>query len=520
MEQILVLEDDENFREVISDLLDAEGYVVTAVASAPEAIETASKQEFHLLLTDVRLGGMDGVSALEAIKSRATHLRCIVMTGFADLEVPVRAARLQADDYLTKPFELAELSRTVRSVLDREDSQPPTLLRKILSSRGNFWRWLYDKQLQHLQELRKRFAQRLFLLIRSGRIPSEEACPIFNRFAAIERDFLKNDPAYWASLSQSIQELEKLLLNSIAGQRVNAAELVPRVAFRRLYERVRAGSVDPEHFERALTLWLSEEARKADLDSYCCFCRIWEEDAQRDEFIGQQIEGLTLKRLLVGAQQARLYETGAGRVLCLPATPENEDFFQQELASGHARTLGGFQGHHLLHYKKASGTSLKRRMRPGAMPPDLAWRLLKPVFQAVQDLHGQGICCGCFGTRHVLFDGEDTIHIEGFAPDRWRALALKGSGQPGDLFLAAPELAQQASPGPAADQFVLARIFGEAVIGALSPVGSFHRFSALSEELPFGPYSPALRTMLDPNPTHRFEDVAEAIENLDNARIP
>ncbi|MBX3168638.1 MAG: response regulator [Candidatus Eremiobacteraeota bacterium] len=511
MEQILVLEDDENFREVIADLLDAEGYQVTAVGSAQEAIEIARRQDFHLLLTDVRLGGMDGVSALEAIKARAPHLKCIVMTGFADLEVPVRAARLQAEDYLTKPFELAELSRTVRSVLDREETPPPTLLRKVLSSRGNFWRWLNDKQLQQLQELRKRFAQRLFLLMRSGRISPEEAHPIFNRFASSEREFLKNDPALWTSLSESIQELEKLLLNSIAGQRVEAAELVPRAAFRRLYERVRAGTVEPEHFERSLALWFSADARKADLEAYSCYCRIWEEDAQRDEFIGTQVEGLTLQRLLVGAQQARLYETGAGRVLCLPASPENEAFFQQEVSSGRASYLGNIQSHHLLHYRKASGTSLKRRMRPGAMPPEMAWHLLKPVFLAVRELHSQGLCCGCFGTRHVLFDADNAVHIEGFGPERWRGLALTGAGQPGDLFLAAPELAQQASPSPAADQFVLARIFGEAVVGALSPVASFHRFSHLAEDEPLGPYGPALRTMLDPDPARRFKGLSEAI---------
>lgn len=517
MEQILVLEDDENFREVIADLLDAEGYQVTAVGSAQEAIDTAQRQDFHLLLTDVRLGGMDGVTALESIKARATHLRCIVMTGFADLEVPVRAARLQAEDYLTKPFELAELSRTVRSVLDREETPPPTLLRKVLSSRGQFWRWLNDKQLQQLQDLRKRFAQRFFLLIRSGRISPEEAHPIFNRFAALERELLKNEPALWASLSESIQELEKLLLGFIAGQRVEAGELIPRAAFRRLYDRVRAGTVEPEHFERSLALWFSEEARKADLEAYSCYCRIWEEDAQQDEFIGQQIEGLTLQRLLVGAQQARLYETGAGRVLCLPATPENGPFLEQEVASGRARHLGSIQEHHLLHYQKASGTSLKRRMRPGAMPPEMAWHLLKPVFTTVQQLHQQGLCCGCFGSRHVLFGANEFIHIDGFGQERWRGLALTGAGQPGDLFLAAPELGQQASPTPAADQFVLARIFGEAVLGALSPVASFHRFSRLAEDEPLGPYGPALRRMLDPDPAQRFADLGQAIAALETA---
>ena len=94
MECILLLEDDLDLRELVAELLMAEGYEVVGVENAQEAVAVAARGDFHLLLTDVRLAGeADGVAALEAIKGRAQQLRSIVMTGYADMDVPVRAAR-------------------------------------------------------------------------------------------------------------------------------------------------------------------------------------------------------------------------------------------------------------------------------------------------------------------------------------------------------------------------------------------------------------------------------------------
>ena len=532
MEQILILEDDENFREIVADLLEAEGYQVTAVGSAQEAIEVALQHDFHLLLTDVRMaGGADGVSALEAIKSRAEHLRSIVMTGFADREVPIRAARLQADDYLTKPFELHELSRCLRTVLDREPAPAPGLLDKLLSSPGSLWessrRWLHDKELRSLERVRSSFYQRLYLLIRSGRISAEEAHPVFNRLVPIERELLRNDPSLWTSLTQAFQELDVALLDSLSGQALASAEWIPRVAFRRLYQRVHQGFLEAEHFLRALPLWLSPEARKTDLDAYTCYCRIWEEDVSQqgeDPFVGLSLSGVCLTRRLMGVTQARLYETKAqqGRVLCLPVQPENQAFLEAELASQRVQHLGDFQQHHLLLYPKPAGTLLKRRLRPGGLPPSQAWVLLQPLFQEVERLNLRQLYCGCFGQGHVSFQEDGSVCVEGFGPNRWHALAASVTGQTQELFLAAPELIHEATPGPRSDQFVLARIFGEAVFGVLKPVDSFTLFASdiaspaktrLADRM--GRLWPVLEKMTAINPQQRFPSIGQAGRTLE-----
>jgi len=536
MEQILILEDDENFRELVADLLEAEGYEVTAVGSAQEAIEVAQRNDFHLLLTDVRMaGGTDGVGALESIKRRTEHIRSIVMTGFADQEVPIRAARLQADDYLTKPFDLHELTRSVRAVLDREDVEPG-LIGKLLASPGSFWersrRWLHDKELRQLRELRARFYQRLFLLIRSGRMSSEEAYPVFNRLVPLEGDILRDEPGLWASLTQAFQELEGLLLSSLSGQPLQATQSIPRPHFQRFYARVGAGSIAAEHFLRAIPLWLSPEARKSDLDSYTCYCRLWEEDVSHedsDPFIGLTLDGVCLARRLVGVSQARLYETteNQGRVLCLPDTPENQGFLAAELASSGVHQLGTFQEHCLLFYPKPVGSMLKGRLRPGGLAPEGAWAVIEPVFLEVEKQNSQELYCGCFGQRHISFHENGAVQVDGFGPERWQSLTRSAGNQPGDLFWAAPEFVDQPTPGPRSDQFVLARLFGEAVVGMIKPVDSFTLFVADSpspakERLRqrCGAVWPVIEKMSRLDPEERFCTLAQAREALQACMEP
>lgn len=522
MEHILLLEDDEDLRELVADLLQAEGYEVVGVGSAQEAVTVAERSDFHLLLTDVRMAGQaDGVGALEAIKGRARHLRSIVMTGYADLEVPVRAARLQADDYLTKPFEGQELLRCVRSVLDRDESPAPGLLSRLLASPGSLWersrRWLHDRSWQTLQEARQRLYQRYFLLMRSGRIGREEAYPTFQGLAQVEKALLQSDPSRWNELIQKLRQLEAGLLEATRpGAEILETSLGE--SFRRLYGRIRSGSVALEHFQKALTLWYSPEARKASLEAYTTFCRLWEEEAEEeDAFVGLQLGGFRLARRLLGTSQARLYQTSpSGRVLCLPSSPENSAFVQSEVASGRVKLLGESGGHHFLQYPVQSGRPLKGRMRPAGDTPAAAWRLLRPVFMEVVRLHRQGLVCGCFGARQVYLGEEGEVRIDGFGPEQWRRLSASGSV---DVFLAAPELIDQSNPDDRSDQWVLARLLGEAVWGWLQPVDAFRLFAGDQSELPqrLGPIWPAVQKLSAREPARRYATLHEAVAELDTA---
>lgn len=521
MEHILLLEDDEDLRELVADLLLMEGYEVVGVSSAGEAVTVAQRSDFHLLLTDVRMAGeVDGVGALEAIKARAPHLRSIVMTGYADKDVPVRAARLQADDYLTKPFEGQELLRCVRSVLDRDEAPAPGLLTRLLASPGSLWdrsrRWLHDRSWQTLQETRQRLFGRYFLLIRSGRIGREEAYPIYQGLAQVENALLKSDPGRWGELTGTLRQLEASLLDATRpGAELTDTHLSQD--FRRLYDRIQAGSVDLEHFQKALTLRHSEDARKASLEAYTTYCRLFGEEVEgEDPFMGLQLDGVRLARRLMGTTEARLYQTrpAGGRVLCLPENAQNGAFLQAEVASGRVTLLGSSQGHYFLQYPLPNGKPLKGRMRPAGDTPASAWKLLRPVFLEVERLHGEGKVCGCFSARQVYLSDQGLARIEGFGPERWHTLASSGSV---DVFFAAPELVDQSSPSPRSDQWVLARLLGEAVWGWLQPVDAFRLFAGDQAELPdrLGPAWPAVQRLSAREPEARFSSVAEAVAVLD-----
>ncbi|MBI3927703.1 MAG: response regulator [Armatimonadetes bacterium] len=111
---ILVVEDDPELREELTEALRDEGYAVVATARGDEAVEAATAESFDLLITDVRMPGIDGLEALERVRASQPDVRSLVITGYASEEDWLRAARLGASEYLRKPFPLEDLLDSVR----------------------------------------------------------------------------------------------------------------------------------------------------------------------------------------------------------------------------------------------------------------------------------------------------------------------------------------------------------------------------------------------------------------------
>jgi diguanylate cyclase (GGDEF)-like protein len=107
--RLLVADDEEAIRGTLSALLGEEGYEVTAVSSAEEAIARLGDDSFPLVLTDIRMGGMTGIELLQEVKRLHPATEVIIMTSYASLETAVLALRSGAYDYLLKPFEDLEL---------------------------------------------------------------------------------------------------------------------------------------------------------------------------------------------------------------------------------------------------------------------------------------------------------------------------------------------------------------------------------------------------------------------------
>ncbi|MBL8413352.1 MAG: sigma-54-dependent Fis family transcriptional regulator [Propionivibrio sp.] len=102
---ILVVEDDPNLREAVCDTLELAGQSVVSAPGGEEALKLLDAQAVSLVVSDVRMMPIDGITLLKEIRSRYPHLPVVLMTAFADVDRAVEAMRSGACDFLLKPFE-------------------------------------------------------------------------------------------------------------------------------------------------------------------------------------------------------------------------------------------------------------------------------------------------------------------------------------------------------------------------------------------------------------------------------
>jgi two-component system response regulator MtrA len=117
-ERILFVEDDDSLRETATLVLERVGFRVTAVGDGREALDAFWAERFDLVLLDVMLPSIDGFDVCREIR-RSSHTPIVMLTARTDTADVVAGLELGADDYLTKPFEKAELIARVRAVLRR-----------------------------------------------------------------------------------------------------------------------------------------------------------------------------------------------------------------------------------------------------------------------------------------------------------------------------------------------------------------------------------------------------------------
>jgi len=116
--KILVIDDDPSMRDTLVIVLEDEGYDVSAAANGYEAIEKIKESSFDLVVSDIRMAGMDGLDTLATLKMTQPELKSIIMTGYASTDDPIRAIKLGVDDYLYKPFDAQQFLKSVRKSID------------------------------------------------------------------------------------------------------------------------------------------------------------------------------------------------------------------------------------------------------------------------------------------------------------------------------------------------------------------------------------------------------------------
>ena len=120
MPKVLIIDDEQQIRRVIELQLTKKGHETTVCKNGQEAIEVLSKENFDLVLTDLQMPMVTGIELLEHIKANKINVQTIVMTAYGSIETAVKAIKLGASDYLTKPLQLAELLVKVENILSKK----------------------------------------------------------------------------------------------------------------------------------------------------------------------------------------------------------------------------------------------------------------------------------------------------------------------------------------------------------------------------------------------------------------
>ena len=119
---VLVVDDETDVRDLLVDYFREAGHEVSAAADGTEAVAeiTAHPTKFDLVISDLQLPGIDGLGVLKAAKAANPDISVIIVTGYASVDSAVRAVRMGAYDYLTKPFTLGQIEVIVRRAAERQ----------------------------------------------------------------------------------------------------------------------------------------------------------------------------------------------------------------------------------------------------------------------------------------------------------------------------------------------------------------------------------------------------------------
>ena len=117
--KLLIVEDETRLCQTVSKHLKAEGYAVDACHDGADALDYIAGTEYDAVILDIMLPGLDGISVLKTMRSRKVKTPVLLLTAKSTIEDKVAGLDSGADDYLTKPFSLEELSARIRVMIRR-----------------------------------------------------------------------------------------------------------------------------------------------------------------------------------------------------------------------------------------------------------------------------------------------------------------------------------------------------------------------------------------------------------------
>lgn len=116
----LIVDDEQAVRSSLQEILDLEDYPADSAANGEEALELLKHDEYELVILDLKLPGIPGIEVMRQIQKRAPETKVIILTGYGSLETAVEALRSGAEDYIQKPYDVAEILDSVGRALSKK----------------------------------------------------------------------------------------------------------------------------------------------------------------------------------------------------------------------------------------------------------------------------------------------------------------------------------------------------------------------------------------------------------------
>jgi DNA-binding NtrC family response regulator len=138
--KVLLVDDEKDFLETLTERLETRGLKVNAVTSGEQAVAKAEKEGFDLIVLDLAMPGMDGLETLKRIKAKQPDAEIIILSGQGSIKTSIEAMKLGAGDFMEKPVKISELLDKISEAKDKRllvlESKSVKEIEKILQSKG------------------------------------------------------------------------------------------------------------------------------------------------------------------------------------------------------------------------------------------------------------------------------------------------------------------------------------------------------------------------------------------------
>jgi DNA-binding NtrC family response regulator len=137
--QVMIVDDEENIREVLSNYLESMNYSVATAEDGQDALEKFKKGDFDLIISDLLMPNIDGLELLKRIRNIDKDVIFLMITGYPSIETAVDAIKKGAYDYITKPFHMEDVKIRIERAFEKR-----TLKERLKTVQGLVWALLFS----------------------------------------------------------------------------------------------------------------------------------------------------------------------------------------------------------------------------------------------------------------------------------------------------------------------------------------------------------------------------------------